>query len=180
MESGRDPGAVRGGAPGRDPRPAEEELVEAHRAGYKAGAARSLAQTFCLAGGLTLIAVGILGFIFGGSNFDTGAEVDGQNFIVFEVNGWHNIVHIASGAFLLLMGAKPASAAIGALAFGVVYAAVAIWGFVDGKDLAKAVVIDNADNWLHTGLAALGILVGLTSGALGAAGRRERQELGVP
>jgi len=182
MEGEREPAARRAepAASQRGTGPGEDDLVEAHRAGYRAGAARSLAQTFCLVGGLTLIAAGILGFFFGGSNFDTGADVDGQNFIVFEVNGWHNVVHIATGAFLLLMGLKPASAAIGALAFGVVYAAVTVWGFIDGHDLLQAVVIDDADNWLHAALAAAGIVVGLTAGALGASGRAQRRDLGVP
>jgi hypothetical protein len=49
-----------------------------------------------------LIAVGVLGIVFGGSGFDAGGDVQGDDFIIFEVNGWHNVVHIATGAFLVV------------------------------------------------------------------------------
>jgi hypothetical protein len=66
---------------------------------------RSVAQWFCLIVGATLAVVGLLGFI-AEAKFDTSAggdpgALDGENFVLFEVNGWHNIVHIASGLFLL-------------------------------------------------------------------------------
>ena len=59
--------------------------------------ARTPAQLYALLFGITLLAVGILGFI-ADSSFDTGSNVQGSDFIIFEVNGWHNLVHIASGA----------------------------------------------------------------------------------
>lgn len=148
------------------------EAAEARAAGMRAGAARTLAQSFCLVVGAALIAAGILGFFFGGDSFTTGNNVSGEEFIVFEVNGWHNIVHIATGAFLLLMAAKPASAAIGALAFGAVYVVVTIWGFITGDDILGLVPINDADNFLHLALAIAGIAVGLVAGALGASARR--------
>jgi hypothetical protein len=40
--------------------------------------------------GATLVFVGLLGFI-AESAFDTGSGVDGENLIIFEVNGWHNL-----------------------------------------------------------------------------------------
>jgi len=58
--------------------------------------ARTPAQLYALLFGITLLAVGILGFI-ADSSFDTGSNVQGSDFIIFEVNGWHNLVHIASG-----------------------------------------------------------------------------------
>lgn len=80
----------------------ESEHGAGHQ-GAKEGAGRALAQAFCLVTGLVLIAVGVLGFFFGGGDFTSGSGVSGAPFIVFEVNGWHNIVRLASGAFLLLM-----------------------------------------------------------------------------
>src|SRR3712207_6510245 len=93
----------------------------AHRAGVREGAARTLAQTTALALGITLIAVGILGFIFGDASFESGNPPTSEDFIVFPVNGWHNIVHIATGAFLVLMAGTATSAVTGLLIFGVVY-----------------------------------------------------------
>lgn len=65
-------------------------------------------------------------------------------------------MHIATGVFLVLMSMRAASAAIGALIFGAVYAAVAVWGFVDGDDVVALVATDTDDNWLHVGLAVAG------------------------
>ena len=70
---------------------------------------RSAAQWFCLIVGATLVVVGLLGFI-AEAKFDTSAggdpgALDGENFVLFEVNGWHNVVHIASGLFLLALAA---------------------------------------------------------------------------
>ncbi len=151
------------------------QVEGARRAGVEVGAARTLAQSFCLLGGLALIAAGILGFPFASGDFGTGEAVQGDDFIVFEVNGWHNVVHIASGAFLVLMSFNPASAAVGALAFGLLYVVVTVWGFIDGSDLINVVPVDSPDNFLHLALAAAGIVVGLAAGALGLSGRRERQ-----
>jgi hypothetical protein len=142
--------------------------------GAKEGAARTLAQTFCLVTGIVLIAVGVLGFIFGSPDFTVGPGVSGEEFIVFEVNGWHNIVHLATGAFLLFMAAKPASAITGALVFGVLYVVVTIWGFVDGSDIATIVPINTADNFLHLVLALVALAVGLSAGGLAGSARSGR------
>ena len=152
-----------------------DQVESARRAGAKTGAARTLAQGFCLLGGLALIAAGILGFPFASGDFGTGEGVQGDDFIVFEVNGWHNVVHIATGAFLVLMSFKAASAAIGALVFGLLYVVVTAWGFIDGSDILEVVPVDSPDNFLHLALAAAGIVVGVTAGALGLSGRRQRQ-----
>jgi hypothetical protein len=165
MEATRDPGRDPGA--GRDP-------DAAYRAGVREGAARGLAQTVCLGTGLVLIAVGILGFIFAdpnGSEFSSNPP-NASDFIVFPVNAWHNIVHIATGVFLVLMAGKAASAVLGLLIFGVVYAVVTVWGFVDGDDILRIVPVDTADNFLHLALAALSLLVAFMAGGLKAAGRK--------
>jgi hypothetical protein len=157
---------------------ASRDIIErARRVGRREGTARTIAQSFCLLIGAALIAGGVLGFVFGGTGFDAGADVQGDDFLVFEVNGWHNIVHIASGAFLMAVSIRAAAAAAGALIFGIVYAAVAVWGFVDGDDVVDLLATDTADNWLHVGLGAAGVLVGLVAGALGLSARREHRRL---
>lgn len=148
------------------------EASSARREGVKEGAGRTLAQGFCLVTGLALIAVGVLGFFFGGSAFSTGPGVSGENFIVFEVNGWHNVVHIATGAFLVLMAASARAAVAGALIFGVVYVAVTVLGFVDGDDLLTVAPVNTADNWLHLALAVAAIVIGAAGGGLMGSARR--------
>jgi Domain of unknown function (DUF4383) len=128
---------------------------------------RSTAQWYCLIVGATLLLVGLLGFL-AESKFDTSSggdqgALDGEDFLIFEVNGWHNVVHILSGAFLLLMSSKHARARTGALAFGAIYGLVALIGLIDGHDVLGIIPIDPADNVLHILLAASALAVGLLS-----------------
>ena len=93
---------------------------------------RSPARIFCLVVGATLVLVGLLGFI-AESAFETGSSVQGDDLIIFEVNGWHNVVHIASGLFLLALMRRHDTARLAALSFGAIYGIVTIIGLIDGK-----------------------------------------------
>jgi hypothetical protein len=128
---------------------------------------RSAAQWFCLIIGGTLVLVGLLGFL-AEATFDTSAgsdpgAVDGENFILFEVNGWHNVVHIASGLFLLALSGKHRTARTAALAFGAIYAVVTVIGLIDGHDVLGLIPINPADNVLHILLTISALAVGLVS-----------------
>jgi hypothetical protein len=125
---------------------------------------RTPAQWYCTIIGATLVVVGILGFI-ADSSFGTGSSVQGSNLVIFEVNGWHNIVHLASGIFLLAMSPRRRTAKTAAMAFGAVYGLVAIWGLIDGNDVIGLVPVNGADNVLHILLAALGLVTGAISDA---------------
>jgi Domain of unknown function (DUF4383) len=127
---------------------------------------RSPARIFCLVVGATLVLVGLLGFI-AESAFETGSGVQGDDLIVFEVNGWHNVVHIASGLFLLAMMRRHDTARLAALSFGAIYAVVTIIGLVDGNDVLGLLPVNGADNILH-------ILLTLAAFAAGLAPLRER------
>ena len=123
---------------------------------------RTPAQTYSLVFGATLLAVGILGFIAEAS-FGSGGNVQGSDLIVFEVNGWHNLVHIASGLLGLALWRTPAGGRAFALGFGAVYGLVTVWGFIDGNDVLGLIPVDTADNLLHLAIAGLGIATGLVS-----------------
>src|SRR3954452_10860573 len=120
------------------------------------------AQWYCLLAGLSLLLAGILGFI-SDATFDTGANLQGDGFLGFEVNAWHNIVHILSGLLLLSAFRRRGPAKTVALAFGLVYGLVAIIGLIDGNDVLGIIPVNPADNVLHIALSALGILTGLMS-----------------
>lgn len=108
--------------------------------------------------GAVLVVVGILGFFYSSSFGDPG-EVDAV-LGVFDVNAWHNIVHIASGALgLLAFMAGLAASRTYALAFGVIYVVVAIWGFVigGGESILGFIPVNSEDNVLHVILGVLGI-----------------------
>jgi Domain of unknown function (DUF4383) len=126
--------------------------------------AKTPAQLYALLFGVVLLAVGIVGFAADAS-FGTGSDVNGSDLIVFETNGWHNIVHIASGLVGLALWRTAAGARIYALGFGAVYLVVAIWGFATGDQVLWLVPVDGADNVLHLAIAATGLLAGLASPA---------------
>ena len=123
---------------------------------------RTPAQLYALLFGIVLLAVGILGFI-ADSSFGTGSDVDGSDFIVFEVNGWHNIVHILSGLLGLALARRRDTARAYALGFGAVYLVVTIWGFITGDQVLWLIPVDAADNVLHLLIAAAGLAAGLAS-----------------
>ena len=126
-------------------------------------AGRTLAQTYCSLVGLVLLLIGALGFISDGS---FGSATDGRGeFLGFDVNGWHNVVHIVSGMVLLALRGEAARARAATLAFGVLYGVVAIWGFVTGDSVLGIVAVDQADNWLHVALSALALLSAAASPA---------------
>jgi hypothetical protein len=127
-----------------------------------AGRDRTLAQWYALVVGLVLVAAGIFGFI-ADSSFDTGANVSGDKLLGLEVNGWHNIVHLLTGGLLLSGWRRRDTAKMVCLVFGVAYAAVALYGLVDGNDIIHLLPINGADNGLHIALAALALVFGATS-----------------
>ena len=121
---------------------------------------KTLAQRYCLLAGLVLLLVGILGFLAEGS-FKTGDELEGGSLLGFEVNGWHNVVHLLSG--LLLLGAantRPTAKTV-ALGFGFVYALVTLIGLIQGDEVLGLIPVNGPDHVLHFLLAAAGIAAGL-------------------
>lgn len=110
-----------------------------------------------LIGGVLVVA-GILGFFYSSSFGDPG-EVDAV-LGVLDVNAWHNLVHIASGALgVLAFRSGPASSRTYALVFGAIYIVVAIWGFAigDGESILGFIPVNSEDNVLHAILGVLGI-----------------------
>lgn len=121
------------------------------------------AQLYALVLGLVLVLVGILGF-FVNASFAVGELVERDELIIFDVNGWHNVVHLASGAVGLAMAGTAASARLFAIGFGVVYGLVFVLGlFMD--PLLGIIPINAADNVLHALIAIVGIAAGLASSA---------------
>lgn len=123
---------------------------------------RTPAQLYALTFGAVLLLVGILGFIADAS-FGSGSNVQGDDFIIFEVNGWHNIVHILSGLVGLALWRRADTARAYALGFGAVYLVVTIWGFITGDHVLWLIPVDAADNVLHLLIALTGIAAGLAS-----------------
>ena len=126
---------------------------------------RTPAQWFCLVVGAVLVLAGLFGFL-ADSAFDTQSGSDslnGDTLLGLEVNGWHNLVHLASGLFLLAMSRRRDSARTGALAFAGIYAVVTVIGMIDGHDILGLLPVNPADNVLHLVLALAGLGAWLAS-----------------
>ena len=125
-------------------------------------AERTPAQLYALVFGATLLIAGIAGF-FVDSNFDLGNGINGDDLVAFEVNGVHNLVHIASGLLGLAVMGSAANSRAYALGFGTVYLLVTIVGFIDGHDVLGLIPVNDADNFLHLAISLTGIAAGLAS-----------------
>ena len=117
---------------------------------------RTPAQIYALVFGVVLVVAGIIGFFYS-SSFDSPGDVD-DVFGILSVNGWHNVVHIVTGALGLASLGYAARYYAGGL--GVVYIIVAIWGFIVGVGdaILDFLPVNTEDNVLHLliGLAGIG------------------------
>jgi hypothetical protein len=127
-------------------------------------AASSPAQLYATLVGAVLVIAGILGFFYEAS-FATGDELVSDDALgILAVNGWHNLFHIAIG--LLGLVATGSAARTYALAVGLLYVVLAIWGFLEVEEgigsLLEVIPVNTEDNFLH-------LILGLTGLAAGAA-----------
>jgi hypothetical protein len=125
---------------------------------------KTLAQVYAMALGGVLVLVGLVGFLVEPS-FGVGDSAQRGTLILFDINGWHNVVHLLSGIVGLAMAGTAAKARLFSIGYGVVYVLVTILGFVvgDGGLLLSIIPINTADNLLHLVIALTGIGVGLAS-----------------
>src|SRR4051794_25215231 len=92
----------------------------------------SPARLYCLLVGGVLVIAGIIGFFYEAS-FATGDSIRTDDvFGVLSVNGWHNVVHIAIGALLLVAAGSAARGA--ALFVGILYIVLCVLGFIATGD----------------------------------------------
>jgi uncharacterized protein DUF4383 len=122
--------------------------------------AASPARLYATLVGAVLTIAGITGFFYTGS-FGSPGDVD-EVFGILAVNGWHNVMHLATG--LLGLAAAGYAARQYALGLGLLYLVVAIWGFIigSGESILSIVPVNTEDNVLH-------LLLGLAGLAAGAA-----------
>lgn len=128
---------------------------------------RHPAQLGALVVGLVYLAVGIVGFAFTGF---TGWVVDTrEDLLGFDLNGFHNIVHLGVGA--ILIGAslvrEPAITQGVLIGGGLVYLLSATLGFTG--NLGELLSIDGilaSDNFLHLASGAAALTIGLLGGDL--------------
>ncbi len=126
---------------------------------------RTPAQLYALVIGAVLVGAGIMGFFYNAS-FATGGNVPRDAVLgLLDVNGWHNVVHLATGALGLATFASVVAARSYALGLGAVYLVVTIGGFIvgDGGVLLNLIPINTEDTILHVLLAVMGLAAGVAS-----------------
>jgi uncharacterized protein DUF4383 len=109
--------------------------------------------------GAVLVVAGIIGFFYN-AEFTSDKGVRDAVFGVLDVNGWHNVVHILTGALgLLAFGAGAYAARSYAMALGIVYLVVAAWGFIvgSGDSILSIIPVNTEDNVLHLLLGVTGV-----------------------
>jgi hypothetical protein len=129
---------------------------------------RSPAQVFALVIGLTLVAAGIAGFFYNAS-FSTGDDLPRDAVIgILDVNGWHNVVHIATGVLGLALARSYDGARLYALGGGAAYLAVTVAGFIagDGGEILGLIPVNTEDNVLHLLIAIAGLGAGFATPAV--------------
>lgn len=123
------------------------------------------AQLYALTIGFLLVALGVAGFFYEAS-FETGDGLSRDAVIgILDVNGWHNVVHLLSGAFGLLVATSYAGARVYALVFGGVYLLVALLGFLggDGGVVIGLLPVSTEENVLHLLIGVAGLVTGLST-----------------
>jgi hypothetical protein len=122
--------------------------------------ASSPARLYATLVGATLTILGIIGFFYS-AGFGSPGEVD-KVFGILAVNGWHNALYLATG--LLGLTAAGYASRPYALAIGLLYTVIAIWGFILGSDgnILGFIPVNTEDSVLH-------LILGLTGLAAGAA-----------
>ncbi|MEU4769175.1 DUF4383 domain-containing protein [Actinosynnema sp. NPDC023794] len=115
--------------------------------------------------GLVFLALGVLGFVrtgFGDFAGDQHAMLLG-----FALNPLHNVVHLAFGVLGLLMASTSGLARLYGWILFIGYGAVLLWGLALAgvfsinpvSGLGNPLALNINDNWLHLGLAAVGLLI---------------------
>jgi hypothetical protein len=136
-------------------------------------------QKASLAVGAVFLAVGLLGFVPSiTTNYDqltfASHHSDAALLGIFNVSVLHNLVHLAFGVAGIALARNFNCARSYLIGGGVVYLVLFIYGLViDHDSSANFVPVNDADNWLHLGLAVAMI-------ALGAALGRRRDDTGQP
>ncbi|MFL5893174.1 MAG: DUF4383 domain-containing protein [Solirubrobacterales bacterium] len=123
----------------------------------------SPARLYATTVGAILTIAGIIGFFYS-SSFGSPGSVD-EMFGIFAVNGWHNVLHLVTG--LLGLAAAGYLARTYALAVGLLYVVIAIWGFIigGGDSILSIIPVNAEDNVLHLIIGVLGLAAGAASPA---------------
>ncbi|RRS01578.1 DUF4383 domain-containing protein [Glycomyces terrestris] len=123
------------------------------------GRGRAPVQIVTMVIALVFLLVGLLGFVPGvTSDYDSlafaGHHSEAALLGVFQVSVLHNLVHLLFGIVGFLMVRTVSGSVTYLLVGGAIYFVLWLYGlFIDFDSAANFVPLNDADNWLHLGLA---------------------------
>ena len=137
-------------------------------AGNTNSGARTWPQLLSLVIGAIYLLVGIVGFFVTGFDDFFGHDTN-ETILGFEVNPFHNIVHILIGAAGLALARTLAGARTYGWLLAVGYGATFVYGLFAVGQTWDFLSLNWADNWLHlvSALAGLAIALGPVRSAVG-------------
>ena len=132
--------------------------------------ATTLCRVFCLtAGPFLLIEDGIFGTLLANTAYTVGDDLPRETWnVFFQFNGWHHLLHVVTGAMLLVAGLRRRWAPLGTFAFGAIYALITPFGWLDGNDIFNVIYSSPRENVVHTLLAIVPMWLGVAGGAFSA------------
>lgn len=137
----------------------------------------SAAQSLTILISLAFIVVGVGGFIPSLTTHsvdlaNTGPDSHTLLFGLFQVSVVHNLLHIGTGVIGLMLANGPRMARTFLLLGGIGYLGLTAYGFlIDLASKDNYLSINTNDNWLHLGVGAAMLVLGLLT-----LGRRRRTE----
>ena len=129
-------------------------------AGNTNSGARTWPQLLALVIGAVYLLVGIVGFFVTGFDNFFGHDTN-ETILGFEVNPFHNIVHILIGAAGLLLARTLAGARTYGWLLAVGYGATFVYGLFAVGQTWDFLSLNWADNWLHLVSALAGLAIAL-------------------
>lgn len=125
---------------------------------------------------LAFVLIGVLGFLPGVTTDYGEMEIAGHHseaklLGLFQVSVLHNVLHLLFGLLGMFMSWFAMGARLFLLGGGLLYLLLGVYGFfVDESGPANFLPVNTADDWLHVGLAAAMIGLGLALRAKPTAG----------
>lgn len=118
--------------------------------------------------GLAFLALGVIGFAHTGVN-DFAGQGHAMLWGVFAINPLHNVVHLLFGLVGVLLALTSVTARLYGWVLFAGYGLVLIWGLMlvgltstnPVSELGNPLNLNVADNWLHLGIAVLGLVIAI-------------------